>query len=298
MAFYRSDQYMDKYLKNMIDRFSYEGRKNLHENISITWIRYTSKNPSKGSGIGCGWAQNDIFYPASIVKLIYGIAIEVWIENNLILDSEELQRALLNMLTHSSNDATSYIIDILTGTNSGPSLINNEWKIWKHQRQLINKWLESFNWSELELVNCSQKTWEDSPYGRDKDFYGENNENRNKLTTSSIARIFEALMTDNLLSPISSKRIKNYLLRSLNRLDRRRNPENQIDGFLGEGLPENSKFWSKAGLMSEARHDSAWWLENEKNPVLAVVFTKGNSLSRDTLLLPAIANELKNFENT
>ena len=286
---------MHAHLRTLIDRFAKEGRPNLHKNISITWIYYNNNNPKIKSGLGAAWEENKLFYPASIVKLIYGIAIEVWLQKDFILDSHELRRALAHMIADSSNDATSYIVDILTGTNSGPSLKGNKWEAWKTQRQLVNKWLRSLNWPELTQVNCCQKTWTDSPYGRDKEFYGEHNANRNSLSTSATARMFEALMTDNLLSPQRSKFLKQYFLRSLDVFDRKRNPENQIDGFLGEGLPSSSKVWSKAGWMSEVRHDITWSHNQEGHTMLLVVFLKGTDLSKDTFLLPALASELNKY---
>tara|TARA_Y100001968_G_scaffold159111_1_gene145508 strand:+ start:647 stop:1552 length:906 start_codon:yes stop_codon:yes gene_type:complete len=297
MNFYQSDPSMKGYLRDLINKLSYENRPDFHNNISITWIRYNTKNPLPGSGIGASWYENKLFYPASIVKIIYAIATAKWLQNDLITESEEVYRALSDMITHSSNDATSYIVDILTGTNSGPSLEDNNWQIWQKQREVINKWLQTFNWPELENVNCVQKTWGDGPYGRDKDFYGENNKNRNVLSTASIARIYEALMTNSLLPKKATTDLKGYLRRSLDKSIRIKNPENQIDGFLGEGLTESSQLWSKAGLMSEVRHDVGWWIVKGNNPMLAVVFTKGNKLSKDTNLLPSIASEFNKYNS-
>ena len=103
-------------------------------------------------------------------------------------------------------------------------------------------------------------------------------------------------MTNGILSPIASKRIRDLLLRSLDIFERKANPENQIDGFLGEGLPEGTSFWSKAGLMSEVRHDAAWWSSQNENPLLVVTFINNKNLSKDPFLLPSIANELNKFE--
>ena len=75
-----------------------------------------------------------------------------------------------------------------------------KWEIWKKQRNAINEWLFSLQWNEFQSVNCSQKTWNDGPFGREKDFYGVNNQNRNALTTIATARLFESLMTGVLLA--------------------------------------------------------------------------------------------------
>ena len=290
MSFFSSDQTMIAHLQDLINKFSKDGRPNLHQNISITWIRY--EKPNQSIGVGASWAPKKLFYPASVVKLIYGIATESWLQKDFIQDSPELRRALFNMISKSSNDATSYILDVLTGTNSGEELLENKWEAWKKQRHIINQWLQSFNWPEFNRVNCCQKTWTDGPYGRDKEFYGKNNENRNALSTSSVARIFEALMQNKLLTPANSKYLKTCLSRSLDLLERKNDPENQIDGFIGAGLPQESKLWSKAGWMSEVRHDAAWCQEQGQSPMLLVIFSQGKELSNDSYLFPSLAAEL------
>ena len=292
MAFFREDPVMALCLQRLLDRYEKEGRSNLHENVSITWIRYESQNPSSSSGYGTGWNSNNFFYPASVVKIIYALATEIWIQRDLIIDTPELRRALFEMISNSSNDATSFIVDILTGTTSGPSLNAQSFQTWKVQRELINNWLESFDWPELKNWNCCQKTWNEGPFGREKDFYGIQNVNRNKMTTNGTARIFESLMTNEIMSNQASKRLKSIFCRSTDLLDRKNNLENQVDGFLGEGLPLTSKLWSKAGLMSEARHDVAWWNSPKGNPMLLVVFTNGEELAQDRFLLPALSSEM------
>ena len=292
MAFYRQDPEMAYCLKGLLDRFEKEGRPNLQENIAITCIRYDKQSPSTSSGYGTGWNSNRIFYPASIVKIVYALATQVWLQQDLIVDSEELRRALHEMIANSNNDATSYILDLLTGTTSGPSLNKSNYQAWKIQRQLINNWLEELQWSEIQNWNCSQKTWNEGPFGREKDFYGENNENRNSMTTDGSARIFESLMTKEMLPKVASEKLIKNFLRSLDPFIRKQDLNNQVDGFLGEGLPYASKLWSKAGLMSEVRHDVAWWEAPNKNPMLVVVFTIGEKLVKDRFLLPAIGSEL------
>ena len=292
MAFYRQDPEMASCLKGILDRFEKEGRPNLQKNIAITWIRYDNQTPSTSNGYGTGWNSNKNYYPASIVKIVYAVATQIWIQKDLIVDSEELRRALFEMIANSSNDATSYILDLLTGTTSGPCLNEQNFESWKIQRELINNWLEQLQWSEVKDWNCSQKTWNEGPFGREKDFYGKKNENRNSMTTDGSARIFESLMTNKIIPKVQNEHLKQLFQRSLDPVSRKKDLENQVDGFLGEGLPFASKLWSKAGLMSEVRHDVAWWEAPNKNPMLAVVFTTGKELVKDQFLLPAISSEL------
>jgi len=292
MAFYRQDPEMAYCLKGILDRFEKEGRPSLQKNIAITWIRYDNQNPSPSNGYGTGWNSNQNYYPASVVKIVYALATQIWIKKDLIIDSDELRRALHEMIANSNNDATSYILDLLTGTTSGPSLNEQNFQAWKIQRQLINNWLEELQWSEIKNWNCSQKTWNEGPFGREKDFYGKNNENRNRMNTDGTARFFESLMTHEMLPKVANEKFIKIFQRSLDPVFRKQDLENQVDGFLGEGLPLASKLWSKAGLMSEVRHDVAWWEAPSKKPMLVAVFTIGEKLVKDRFLLPAIGSEL------
>ncbi|WP_036901059.1 MULTISPECIES: serine hydrolase [Prochlorococcus] len=295
MEFYRANPEMNAFLGQLLQRFAKEGRPNLHKSISLVWVSYESQNPKPCSGQGAAWMHKKLIYPASVVKLIYACAIEVWLQQDMLVDSNELRRAQSDMIKFSSNDATSYVLDLLTGTSSGASLTGSAWQSWQSQRNLVNNWLKSLNLKELASLNCSQKTWSDGPYGRDKDFYGKYNENRNAMSAIATGKILEAIMTNELLTIKASKKLRELLSRSLDLVKRKADPENQIDGFLGEGLPQGTKLWSKAGLMSEARHDAAWFITPKGLPMLLVVFCEGKALAKDTYLLPAFADELSKW---
>ena len=295
MAFYRAEPAMQDFLVGLIDRFADQGRPGLHEQIAVNWVRYDQANLSMGSGFGAAWADQKPLYPASVVKLVYAVAVEAWLQKGFLLETAELRRALNDMIGMSSNDATGLVVDCLTGTSSGPDLQGEAWVSWQRQRQLVNEWLSDFGWGAFDRVNCCQKTWGDGPYGREQRFYGENNSNRNALTTASVSRLLEAVMTDGLLSPPACHRLRSALARSLDQVERDADPENQVDGFLGEGLPANSRLWSKAGWMSQARHDAAWWSEPEGTTQLLVVFSVGAERANDNQLLPGIARELAAF---
>ena len=99
-------------------------------------------------------------------------------------------------------------------------------------------------------------------------------------------------MTDEIVSPQACKRIKKLLSRSLDIIKRKATPENQVDGFLGEGLPKRTRLRSKAGLMSQVRNDAAWFNLQQGNPMLLVVFSQGRQSSLDQELFPALAREL------
>ncbi len=295
MTFFDYDTNMNLHLEEVLAGLEKDGRPGLHNKISINWIRYNQPNPSPSSGKGASWSEERLLYPASVVKLAYAIATEAWIQKDLIQESDEIRRALKDMIVYSSNDATGLILDLLTGTTSGPSLFGDRWLAWKKQRNLVNEWLKELQWPELNKINCCQKTWNEGPYGRERDFYGAGNENRNALSTAATSRILEAIMTNTLISPPACKRLQKLLSRSLDLTQRKANPENQIDGFLGENLPKGTQIWSKAGWMSQARHDAAWFSHPQSNPMLLVVFTQGRQLANDRVLLPTIGKELVSF---
>ncbi len=295
MAFYNSDPKMNAQLKGLLDRLESEGRPGLKNSIAISWISYGTSDPAPYSGYGASWSEERPLYPASVVKLFYAVAAEAWIQRDLLPEGEELRRALKDMISASNNDATGFVVDMLTGTTSGPSLHGERWHAWQKQRQLVNEWLHALKWSELNSVNCCQKTWSDGPYGRESDFYGSGKNNRNLLSTAATARMLEAIMTNSVVSPPACKRLKEVLSRSLDLTQRKNDPENQVDGFLGEGLPQGTRLWSKAGLMSQARHDAAWWAAPGGNPILLVVFTHGRQRANDISLLPAIARAINNL---
>ena len=160
----------------------------------------------------------------------------------------------------------------------------------------MNDWLAELHWPELDGVNCCQKTWGDGPYGRERRFYGADNANRNALSTAATARMLEAVMTGAVVSPPACRRLQVLLDRSLDPVQRQADPENQVDGFLGEGLPEDCRLWSKAGWMSQARHDAAWWQQPDQPPTLLVAFSTGSDRAKDERLLPELARLLNKQE--
>tara|TARA_B100001029_G_C14984217_1_gene407937 strand:+ start:34 stop:906 length:873 start_codon:yes stop_codon:yes gene_type:complete len=266
----------------------------LKDDLAITWINYKSENNKVFKGFGFGINNKKMFYPASIVKLVYGLATFHWIKKGRLLLTEEISDAVSRMLFNSSNNATSFLVDLLTGTTSGPCIEGEVWESWKYQRRIINDWLKDFNWEELYGINCCQKTWDDEPFGREKEFYGYENKNRNKMTTDSSARVLEEIMI-HIDFQKNDLNLRKFLKRNLNKDALKEDPMNQIEGFLGEGLPESTNFWSKAGLMSEVRHDAAWWINNKSLQTLLVVFGNGEKYFRDTSLFPAIAEEVYEY---
>ena len=296
MSFYYLQEEMGSALNDILSGVCSNNKEYLKKDISITWINYKNDNNNLGKGFGFGINNRKPIYPASIVKLVYGLATYEWIKKGRILITTEISDAVNKMLFYSSNDATSFLVDILTGTTSGPSIEGDSWENWKYQRSIINDWLKDLNWDELYGINCCQKTWNDEPFGREKQFYGIENKNRNLMTTDATARILEEIMI-NIDYQKDNLNLKSFLKRSLNKIILNEDPLNQVEGFLGEGLPEDINFWSKAGLMSQVRHDAAWWVNNYSVQTLLVVFGNGRKYFKDKTLFPEIAKAVYKYNN-
>ena len=231
-------------------------------------------------------------YPASVIKLFYLVACHEWLDRGMLQESEETDRALNDMIVDSSNDATGYVIDILTGTTSGPSLPDGPFETWKNQRNLINRYFQSWGWVELETLNANQKTWGDGPYGRENDFVGKKRDNRNRLSTDGTARLLHSIVGGVAVNSERSQKMMDSMLRSLDPELLKLDPENQVTGFIGDGLGLDAKVWSKAGWTSQTRHDAAYVELPGKTPYLLVVFTEGKQASKSEEVIPFISKKV------
>lgn len=272
--------------------------------IAMTWIVYDSPVfVNTGGAIrpeefwqrsprGFAYRGVENIYPASVVKLFYLVAAHEWLERGMISPSPELDRAMRDMIVDSSNDATGLVVDVLSGTTGGPELPPGPFETWKYQRNIVNRYFQSLNWSEFATINVNQKTWCDGPYGRERAFYGEDFDNRNMLTTNATAKLLHSVVGGVAVTPERSQSMMELMQRSLNPIDLEADPENQVVGFIGGGVPPVAKVWSKAGLMSRVRHDAAYVELPNLQPYLLVVFTEGKSHSANEEILPFVTQQI------
>ena len=109
-------------------------------------------------------------YPASVVKTFYLTATHRWLEDGKLADTAELRRAMKDMIVDSSNDATAYILDALTGTTGGPELPETEMKLWGEKRNAVNRYFTALGYTN---INANQKPWNEGPYGRERVWVGD-----------------------------------------------------------------------------------------------------------------------------
>src|SRR5947208_894881 len=93
---------------------------------------------TKGSTIDrADWHGDVPFYPASVVKL-YMMA-EVFHQKK---EAEpEVARALGEMIRLSDNDATAFLLDIVSDTCPGPNLEGRALAKFMDKRRVVNRWL-------------------------------------------------------------------------------------------------------------------------------------------------------------
>ena len=303
MTFFRKDEQQETLGTQILETTWAEFPGLARNQIALTWIVYDPPVPVNTGGAlsaeefwkyqvrGFSYRGVERIYPASIVKLFYLVAIQEWLDKGMTpATSLELNRAIKDMMVDSSNDATSLVVDVLTGTTSGPEIPPEPFETWKLQRNIVNRYFQSLGWSELESINVNQKTWGDGPYGRERVFLGELMENRNMLTTNATARLLHSIIGGVAVSSQRSQAMMNLIKRSLKPEDLNNDgDENQVTGFLGGGLPADSQLWSKAGWTSQVRHDAAYIELPQQQPYILVAFTEGKAHSRNQAILPFIS---------
>lgn len=308
--FFTSDDTLQQKLNQVLD-LTWARFPTLAQNqIAVTWLVYDppySVNTGGALSTDDFWQQQpkgasyrgvERIYPASVVKLFYLVAIHEWLERGMVQTSLELERAVRDMIVDSSNDATGYVVDVLTGTNSGPELPPGPFETWKNQRNLVNRYLKSLHWPELATINANQKTWCDGPYGRERDFLGEGYENRNMLTTEASARLLHSIVGGVAVNAERSQTMMDLMKRDLDPKVLAADAENQVTGFVGAGVPVGTRVWSKAGLTSKVRHDAAYIEADGAHPYLLVVFTEGAEHSSNEEILPFVSAQILHLIQT
>ena len=264
--------------KTTLDRFA---DKKLQENeLSITLIDIRdSKRPVTASFRG-----NERVYPASVVKLFYLVATHRWLEDKKIEQTPELTRAVRDMIVDSSNEATQYVLDVLTHTTGGYELPPKEMEEWQNQRNAVNRYFSSLGYSN---INVNQKTFCEDAYGRERVSRGPNGENRNKLTTDATARLLMEIVTGKIANAARTAAMMELLKREYTGTSS--DTDDQGRGFTGIALQgrEGFRLWSKAGWTSTTRHDVAYVEMPDGGKFVLATFTSNHSNDRE--IIPTVA---------
>lgn len=271
---------VDAAAREVLEKFGAKGLK--EDKLAITVIDLSDPNHET-------WASyrgREPIYPASVVKLFYLVAAHRWLEDGRLRDSEELRRALHDMIVDSSNDATHYIVDALSGVSNGAELSEGEMKKWAERRNGVNRYFASLGYTVGPGgINVNQKPWCEGPYGRERVFLGKNFENRNKLTTEATARLLYQIVRGEAVTRERSAAMLALMRRDFS--GKSDDPDDQAHGFTGIALEPGTGYWSKAGWTSTARHDAAYLELPNGRRLIIVTFTTDNAKERD--IIPTVA---------
>jgi beta-lactamase class A len=242
-----------------------------------------------------GYTRADVngeqpIYPASVVKLFYLAALERQLEDGKVKDTPELQRGLRDMIVESSNDATQYIVDVLTDTASGSELPQKKFEAWQFKRDRMNRYFASMGFAN---INVDQKTYCEDAYGVEQQSRRYNGENRNMLSTNATARLLAEIVLGNLNTEPRTRKMME-LLRRDPFAEKKSLDESQAHDFIAKILIDrkirNAKIWSKAGWTSKSRHDAAYVEIGTGVRFVLVIFTENHSALKEPI--PAIAGKV------
>ncbi len=253
--------------------------------VSATLIVFDDK--------GGEWQQGEVrgnerIYPASVVKLFYMAALERQIEDGKVTVTPELERGLRDMIVDSSNEATQYILDVLTDTSSGAELPTKQFEAWQYKRNRVNRYFASMGY---ENINVNQKTFCEDAYGIEQQSRNYKGENRNMLTTDAVARLLAEIVSGRIAGKDRTAEMMTLL---------HRDPfgkgadDDQAHAFTGRMLIDRkltgAKIWSKAGWTSKTRHDAAYIEMPDGLKFVLVTFTVDHA--NDTGFIPALAGKV------
>ncbi|SFJ70652.1 Beta-lactamase enzyme family protein [Bosea sp. OK403] len=245
----------------------------------------------RGAALNAGWRS----YPCSLVKVFFLVAAQAALEEGRLQPHEELERAMRDMILWSSNAATNYIIDLLSGTTGDTLLTDAEMAAWSGRRQSVNRYFAALDWPELDGINLDQKLMDDLRYGREKIGLDQSPIGHNVLTPIAMARLMYEIFHGSLLGETCRPVIRDLLARNLESPFVQRGAY-QVSGYLAGGMPAGTQVWSKAGrtrwLGDERaefrRHDALRSILPNGEALIAVVFTQGEAIAEDDGFFPSL----------
>jgi beta-lactamase class A len=272
----RLQKIVDDATREALEKFKEKGF--AEKNLAVTLIDLT--DPQRVEQASFRGAEP--IYPASVVKLFYLVAAHRWMEDGRLKETEEFDRALKDMIVESSNDATQWVLDTITGVSNGAELSPGELKKWAEKRNAVNRYFATLGYRG---INVNQKPWCEGPYGRERQFLGPKFENRNRLTTDAVARLLSEIVTGRAVNAARSAKMLELMKRDFS--GKSEDPDDQAHGFTGIALEPGMKYWSKAGWTSSTRHDAAYIELPDGHRIILVTFTTDAAKERD--IIPTIA---------
>ncbi|WP_394835246.1 class A beta-lactamase-related serine hydrolase [Pendulispora rubella] len=218
------------------------------------------------------------YYPASVVKLCYLAYYEASKDAQRLADTPELVRAVKDMVTVSSNDATGFVVDSITGTTSGPELTGEAWEAWKTKRDAVTAWYHRRGFPNL---NAKQKTFCEDSYGREQ-AYRDGGKNRNRMSALEAARIFAEIVRGEVAGPAGTNEMMALLARESAEA---KSEDGELENarLAGRALPKGSRIWAKSGDAYDVRHLVGRVLLPDGRDLVVAVFTQGVKSELDVI---------------
>jgi len=226
-------------------------------------------------------------YPCSLVKTFHLVHALAAMEDGRLTPHSELDRAIRDMILWSSNTATNYVIDLLSGTTGDTLLAGRELTDWVAAREGLNRWFAALGWPEMAGCNITQKLMDDTRYGREAQFAALNGGYLNVLTPIAAARLMTAIFSGDLpLSRTALARAQETMRRDPDSPDAA-SPNFQLSEYLGGQMPGGVRIWSKAGHNLWTGDPGSSWFKHDmirletpgQKPLFFVLMTQGKRLA-------------------
>lgn len=255
------------------------------EQLAVTVVDLRGATPVSASVRG-----DERFYPASVIKLFFMAYAHRLMEDGRLADTPELRRGLKDMIVDSYNEATSYIVDAVTDTTSGPELPAADLEKWSHARGVVTRYFAGLGYLN---VNAQRKTWGEGPYGREKQDMTAHPPARNFLSTNDTARLLTEMALGKCVSAARSAQMLELMKREpFAPRGEKADPDDQSVGFTGGALVSGMRLWSKAGWVSWCRHDAALIELPGGGRIVIVTFTDGREHANNRAIIPAVARRV------
>jgi beta-lactamase class A len=260
---------LSRIASEMVSEFAAKGLTT--EGLSISVVDLSQESP--GAPLAAGSYRGDVaYYPASVVKAFYLAYYESRKEAGKLSDTPEVVRAVHDMITVSSNDATGFVVDVITGTTSGPEVSSGrEWRKWMEKRNAVNRFFLARGYRDL---NANQKTFCEDAYGREQVFRDEG-KNRNRMTPDAVARLFTEIARGEIVGPAGTREMLGLLARDVTADKPFDDLELEDARLAGKRLPVGTQFWSKSGDAYDVHHLVARAVLPNGSDFVVAAFTKG-----------------------
>lgn len=201
------------------------------------------------------------FHPASLIKLFVAFMAEEKLFNSHCDLNSEYKKAIYRSIKDSDNDALSYLVDLISSTNSGPELNDEEFENFYKKRKQITEFFLDRNYSaSLVLQN---KCFDFDYYGRDRQL---KNLSYNQVCVEDLVKLLKEILEkhpsllDSMyrnINDLSDYQSQNFSLKAINNID-----------------PSIESCFSKAGWNSSYRHELSI-LNIKKQRILFIFLSQG-----------------------